>query len=316
MLFFPAIILIVSSNIPEFIIGGFAEQKFNSSTTLLLFILIVYGVGKAAIVPVHLWLPKSMVAPVPVSSILHAVAVVKSGMIIILKFMVYGFGIDYLLDSAHYLSTNYNIITIMAVISVIVSSIIAIKQKTIKKLLAYSTINQLSLCLLTASILTPEAINASLIQVISHALAKITLFFAAGYVYCNSRITEIGDYKGLGKKMPLTMAIFTIAALSVIGTPIFAGFISKMFIIKAALKGDNFMVVAVLIISLMASSYYFMRVISFIYCDKFKVSNRIVYKEELSSSMLLALILTVFLVVSMFLYIDCLGNLIGTINYG
>jgi formate hydrogenlyase subunit 3/multisubunit Na+/H+ antiporter MnhD subunit len=314
-LFLPVIAYINLNGISEFSIGGFANSNFGLQTTLILAILVLYGTAKAAIVPMHFWLPKAMVAPIPVSAVLHAVAVVKSGIVIILKFMIYGFGLDYLAKSVQNFSADYNLITILASISVIVSSIAAIKQQTIKKLLAYSTVNQLSLCLLIASMLTPFAIQASLLLIISHALAKITLFLVAGYLYCNTKITNIEDFSGLGKKMPLTMGIFTIAALSIIGLPILGGFISKAYALKAALINMDIAVIVVIIISILFSSYYFIRIIHLVYFGKFQNPKRVVYNEELSSTMLQSILITSCMLVLMGFYLDYFINIIERISY-
>ena len=294
LLFFPALAFLISSiGHTDFTVGGIAVS-LPSKTITILFLLFLYGVAKSAIVPMHFWLPEAMVASFPVSAVLHAVAVVKSGIFIMLKISVYIFGLTYLRENImSFLSTN--IVTVLCAISLLISSVLALYQTRIKLLLAYSTINQLSICLLSLSMFHPLAVKASVLHMVSHALGKITLFFASGYVYCNSKISNIEDFKGLGRKMKVIMAIFTIAALSIIGLPIFAGFISKGYIYYAAISPVvNYWVLAVLSISILMTAHYFMKIIYKIYEESTVISHKkeIEYKYKLSSSMTLAIFFT------------------------
>lgn len=294
LLFLPAILYLVSViGHTAFEIGGIAGF-LPSKVITVLFILFLYGVAKSAVVPMHFWLPESMVASFPVSAVLHAVAVVKSGIFIMIKISVYIFGLKYL-------STNIkeffhtNIITILCASSLLISSVIALYQTRIKALLAYSTVNQLSICLLSLSMFHPLAVKASVIHMVSHALGKITLFFASGYVYCNSRISDLEDLKGLGRKMKIIMAVFTVSALSIIGVPVFAGFISKAYIYYAAIYNQiNYFVLASLTISILITAHYIIKIIYNIYAEPVSVSANKEKEDEhkLFSSMTLAIFMT------------------------
>jgi multicomponent Na+:H+ antiporter subunit D len=292
--FLPAILYLMSHiGHTTFAVGGIANFLPGNVVTVL-FILFLYGVAKSAIVPMHFWLPKAMVASFPVSAVLHAVAVVKSGIFIMIKISVYIFGLKYLRENISEFF-HANIITILCTVSLLISSVIALYQTRIKSLLAYSTINQLSICLLALSMFHPLAVKAAVIHMVSHALGKITLFFASGYVYCNSRISDLKDFKGLGKKMKFIMALFTIAALSIIGLPIFGGFISKAYIYYAALyKSVNYLVLISLTISVLMTAHYFIKILYSIYDQKSFISHKKEeeYEHKLLSSMTLAILFT------------------------
>ncbi|MBP9791792.1 MAG: cation:proton antiporter [Rickettsiales bacterium] len=295
-----------------FKVGGILNNDYAYITPMV--ILVLYGVAKAAIIPVHFWLPRAMVAPIPVSALLHAVAVVKSGIFIIIKMYIYIFGIKMLkhLPSWH----GVNIITILCALSMLLSAIIAIYQVTLKKLLAYSTINQLSLCLLAASLFTVHGIKASILHLLSHAVSKITLFFTAGYIYSNARITKIKDMNGLAKKLPVTSFMFAIGALSVIGIPPLAGFISKAYILYAAIAAQpNYLVMFTITASIILSTHYFGTIIYKIYFQKMDTKDRAIYSETSNSSMIVG---TIFSIILVFTYIICypyIISLLERINY-
>jgi multicomponent Na+:H+ antiporter subunit D len=192
----------------------------------ILLILFIFGISKAAIMPFHSWLPAAMVAPTPVSALLHAVAVVKVGVFSIIKVVVYTFGIDLLFDL-----TIIDLFILLCGFTIIASSIVAIKQDNLKKLLAYSTISQLSYVIIAILILTPSAIIAATLHLVAHAISKIILFFAAGAIYTSTGYTKISEMNGIGPKMKIVMIGFSIGALSLIGLPILGGFVSKWYIV-------------------------------------------------------------------------------------
>jgi len=300
----------------DFAVGGIMQQLSFSSVTIL-FMMFLYGVAKSAIVPVHFWLPRAMVASFPVSAVLHAVAVVKSGIFIMMKISVYIFGLDYLQNNI-FKVYDTNIITVLCALSLLVSAVLALYQTKIKMLLAYSTINQLSICLIAVSMFHPVAIKAAILHMVSHAFGKITLFFASGYIYCNSTISEIKDFKGLGRKMKLITAIFTISAFSIIGMPIFAGFISKAYIYYAALSPSiNYFVLCVLTISILFTAHYFIKIIYNIYEENHELSSKRkkVYENKLFSSMTFAIIFTFLGVVFYFWIYQYIYQLIDIIRY-
>jgi multicomponent Na+:H+ antiporter subunit D len=317
LLFLPAIVFLnYLIGTTEFAIGGIMQDISFGSVTIL-FMMFLYGVAKSAIVPVHFWLPRAMVASFPVSAVLHAVAVVKSGIFIMIKISVYIFGLEYL--KSNILSIfDTNIITVLCGVSLIVSSVLALSQTKIKMILAYSTINQLSICLLAVSMFHPLAIKAAILHMISHAFGKITLFFASGYVYCHSSISEIRDFKGLGRKMKLIMAIFTTAALSIIGIPIFAGFISKAYVYYAALSpSTSYFVLCILTVSVLFTAHYFIKIIYKIYETNNKLSygREKIYEYNLFSTMTFATILTFLGVVFYFLIYQYIVQLVDLIRY-
>lgn len=318
LLFFLPVVLYVMSVIGHttFAIGGIAGF-LPSKVVTILFILLLYGVAKSAIVPMHFWLPEAMVASFPVSAVLHAVAVVKSGIFIMIKISVYIFGVKYLRDNIREFF-HTNIITVLCASSLLISSVIALYQTRIKSLLAYSTINQLSICLLSLSMFHPIAIKASVLHMVSHALGKITLFFASGYVYCNSKISDLEDFKGLGKKMKIIMHIFTISALSIIGIPVFAGFISKAYIYYAVLYNQiNYLILTSLTVSALMTAHYFIRIIYNIYEEPISISanKEKEYEHKLFSSMTWAIFMTFSGVVFYVLIYEYIIKLMDLIKY-
>ena len=222
----------------------------------ILLVLFIFGISKAAIMPFHSWLPAAMVAPTPVSALLHAVAVVKVGVFSIIKVIVYTFGIDLLFDL-----TIVDLLIILCGFTIIASSIIAIKQDNLKKLLAYSTISQLSYVIIAILILTPSAIIAATLHLIAHAISKITLFFAAGAIYTSTGYTKISEMDGIGSRLKIVMIGFSIGALSLIGMPILGGFISKWYIVESALDANRWFIILVIVISTLLNIGYFIPII-------------------------------------------------------
>lgn len=221
VLFFPAIGLLYHEfHTLDFVSGGI----FKFDTSLITFIavcfaMLIYGIGKAALMPMHFWLPKAMVAPTPVSALLHAVAVVKSGVFIIIKVILYTFGVD---NMQRFVQQNWfagGWLPYAAGFTIITASLIALKQKELKKLLAYSTISQLSYIILFASIFSDLSMRVAIFQLVCHAFAKITLFFVAGAIITRAGEKYIDKIYGIGRSMPISMTAFAIGALSMIGVP-------------------------------------------------------------------------------------------------
>ena len=202
---------------------------------LLPFLLALYmfGIGKAALMPFHRWLPAAMVAPTPVSALLHAVAVVKAGVFTVLKVVVYIFGIDLLAQTgaAHWLIW-------IASFTVLAASLVAMTKDNLKARLAYSTISQLGYIVLGAALASHFAILGGALHIATHAFGKITLFMCAGAIYVATHKTEISDMQGLGRTMPFTFGAFCIGALSIIGLPPFAGTWSKWYLALGAADRD------------------------------------------------------------------------------
>ena len=256
-LFLPAIIWTYhTAGTLDFVPGGILAGKLDGAAVGLLLFLFVFGIGKAAVMPVHRWLPAAMVAPTPVSALLHAVAVVKAGVFSITKVIVYIFGIEFLFETPQSGWLLY-----AASFTIIVASMVALRQTNIKRLLAYSTIAQLSYVIMAAAILKPLAEIGAAIHMVAHAFGKITLFFAAGAIYVASKKTELHQLYGIGRRMPWTMTAFTIGALSMIGVPPTAGFVSKWFILGGAFEAGNYVAIATIIISTVLNAAYFLPII-------------------------------------------------------
>jgi multicomponent Na+:H+ antiporter subunit D len=240
----------------EFAPGGIFRGDASNATIGLLLALYVFGIGKAAVMPVHRWLPAAMVAPTPVSALLHAVAVVKAGVFAVVKIVVYVFGVDAIggLKSVDWLP-------FISGFTIIAASIVALRSDNLKRRLAYSTVSQLSYIVLAAALLTPLSVIGAALHIATHALGKITLFFCAGAIYTAAHKTEVSELDGIGRRMPWTMAAFTVGALSLIGVPPAAGFVSKWFIVSGALQAGNHLAVAVFVASTLLNAAYFLPIV-------------------------------------------------------
>lgn len=237
----------------NFSVGGILENQLSDGLLMLLFALYAFGIGKAALMPFHRWLPSAMVAPTPVSALLHAVAVVKAGVFCILKVTVYVFGIDVLTNTG----TNSPIIWI-ATATMLLASLVALQQDNLKARLAYSTVSQLAYIVLGAVLATSTSIMGSSLHLATHAVGKITLFFCAGAIYTATKKTLISDMHGLGRSMPFTYTAYTIAAISIIGLPPFVGSWSKWFLIDGAISADRLIIALAFLISTILNIVYLM----------------------------------------------------------
>ncbi len=256
-LFLPAILWTQTvAGTLDFTVGGILEGKMSGPAVGLLLALFVLGIAKAAIMPVHRWLPAAMVAPTPVSALLHAVAVVKAGVFTITKVITYIFGLDFLATQP---SADW--LTPLASFTVLAASAIALAQTNLKRMLAYSTISQLSYIIMAAAVLKPLSEIGAAVHMVSHAFGKITLFFAAGAIYVAAKKTELYQLHGIGRRMPWTMTAFSIGALSMIGVPPTAGFVSKWYILGGSLEAGNLLVVFTLVASTVLNAAYFLPVI-------------------------------------------------------
>ncbi|MFW5904736.1 MAG: proton-conducting transporter membrane subunit, partial [bacterium] len=240
--------------------GGILAGAVEGPMVGLLLFLYVFGIGKAAVMPVHRWLPAAMVAPTPVSALLHAVAVVKAGVFTVVKVVVYVFGLDLLRETA---SAQWFLWA--AAFTVLVASIVAIRillsGGNLKRLLAYSTISQLSYIVLAAAILAPLSAVGAALHITAHAFGKITLFFAAGSLYTAAHKTEIWQLDGVGKRMPWTMGAFAIGSLSMIGLPPTGGFVSKWYMLVGAFGAGAWLAVGVLVLSTLLNAGYFVPIV-------------------------------------------------------
>ncbi|WP_299444267.1 proton-conducting transporter membrane subunit [uncultured Rhodospira sp.] len=240
----------------DFVPGGLLAGKVEGWPVLLLLALFVFGIGKAAVMPFHRWLPAAMVAPTPVSALLHAVAVVKAGVFTVVKVVVYVFGLDLLNGTA---GTEW--IAAFAGFTILAASFVALRQDNLKRRLAYSTISQLSYVVLAALILAPLSVMGAALHIMAHAFGKITLFFAAGSIYTAAHKTEISQLDGIGWKMPVTMGAFAIGALAMIGVPPTAGFVSKWFMLSGAYEAQAWAAIAVIFASTVLNAAYFLPIV-------------------------------------------------------
>jgi multicomponent Na+:H+ antiporter subunit D len=202
--------------------------------------------------PLHNWLPSAMVAPTPVSALLHAVAVVKAGVFCISRVMLSVFGLDLLQSLNLGLYTAY-----LVSFTILVASIIALTKDDLKARLAYSTVSQLSYIVLGVALLDPAGVLGGIIHIVNHGFSKITLFFCAGAIYVATHKKKISDMEGIGRAMPFTMGAFAIASLSMIGVPPVAGFVTKWYLLNGALSIHNLPILIVLMVSTILNAGYF-----------------------------------------------------------
>lgn len=252
-LFLPAVIWIATAaGTLDFVAGGIlADAGLSKGAVGFLLALCVFGVGKAAVMPMHRWLPAAMVAPTPVSALLHAVAVVKTGVFTILKVVTYTFGIDMISTTG---VASY--ILPFVAFTVVASSIIAFTKDNLKARLAYSTISQLSYIVMAALLATTMSVTGGALHIVMHAFGKITLFFCAGAIMVSLHKTKISDLDGMGRRMPITMVCFFIGALGIIGLPPASGVWSKLLIAGGSLEAGNVIWIGVLMLSTLLNIAY------------------------------------------------------------
>lgn len=244
--------------------GIFGDVELTKMTAVTLFLLFLGGVGvKAGLMPIHSWLPSAMAAPTPVSALLHAVAVVKSGVFGIIRVVHYVFGPEVMGN----FGLN-DILIIVAGFTIIMASLLAFAQDNLKRRLAYSTVGHLSYIVLGAALLTPLGLTGSIMHISTHATMKITLFFCAGAIYVNLHKKNISDLNGIAKVMPWTMAAFTIGSLGLAGIPPINGFVSKWYLGMGVLEGDMLLPLIILVISGLLNVGYFFPIIHRAYFKK------------------------------------------------
>ena len=232
--------------------AGILPASVQHGVVIALYACCILGFAKNGVMPFHHWLPGAMVAPTPVSALLHAVAVVKVGVFSTTRVMLYVFGTDTMSALNLGLPTAYFVsFTILA------ASIIALSKDNLKARLAYSTVSQLSYIILGVAILKPAAMAGGLMHIANHAFAKITLFFCAGAIYVASHKKNISEMRGLGRVMPFTFGAFAIASLSMIGAPPVAGFVSKWNMLVGAWSAGSIGLVVVLLSSTLLNVAYF-----------------------------------------------------------
>lgn len=272
--------------------GGILDGKMAPWALAILLAMFVFGAAKAAVMPLHRWLPAAMVAPTPVSALLHAVAVVKAGVFTILKVVVSIFGIETLAKTG---ASDW--LVYVAGFTIVASSIVALQADDLKRRLAYSTIGQLSYIVLAAALASPMAVMGAALHIVAHAVSKITLFFAAGSVYTAEKVSKVSQMDGIGRRMPWTMGAFAIGTLSMIGLPPTVGFVSKWFMLGAASSAANWFAAGVIVVSTVLNAAYFLPILVRAFL---KPANRPV--KEAPLAMVVALSATAFGTVLLFFF--------------
>ena len=239
----------------EFRAGGILEGNIDPAYVPFLLALFAFGIGKAALMPFHRWLPAAMVAPTPVSALLHAVAVVKAGVFTMLKVGTYIFGVGFLSKTG---ASEW--LVWVAGASILIASIIALTKDDLKARLAYSTVSQLSYITLGVALANQMGVIGGSMHIAMHAMGKITLFMCAGAIYVAAHKTKVSELDGLGPKMPVTFICFTIASLSIIGLPPFGGAWSKWYLLLAAANAGQVVMIVVLMLSSLLNVAYLLAI--------------------------------------------------------
>ncbi len=292
----------------DFTPGGVFDADVNTTLAGAILLLFIFGIGKAAIMPFHRWLPAAMVAPTPVSALLHAVAVVKAGVFTVLKVCVFIFGIDLLsvLPSTQFL-------LYLAGASILLASLVAMRQDNLKARLAYSTVSQLGYVTMGALLATPAGVIGSSMHIAMHAFGKITLFFCAGAILVAAHKSKISEMRGLGKQMPITMAAFFIASLSIIGVPPAGGTWSKWYLLMGTLDTQQWLLMGVLVISSLLNIAYLLPIPIHAFLSTDKTSNANTGIQEAPLPSLIALCITTIGCLVLFIYPQPLFELASNI---
>ena len=218
----------------DFVGGGLAGLESDPLVATVAYALLVVGFGvKAAVVPLHAWLPDAMVAPTPVSGLLHAVAVVKSGVFGLARVVLFVFGVG----TVRSLGLDLPL-ALAAAATMLLAGVLALRQDKLKRGLAYSTVSQLSYIVLGIALLTPAAVFGALLHLVAHAFMKITLFFVAGAIYVETDVEYVGEMAGIWRRLPATMTAFAIGSAGLVGLPAVAGFVSKWYLVIGALESE------------------------------------------------------------------------------
>ncbi len=234
------------------VLAGMFPPEADPVLVKVTYALYIAGFAKAAIMPLHNWLPSAMVAPTPVSALLHAVAVVKAGVFCICRIILSGFGLEAMDRLGLGIPTAY-----VGAFTIVAASVIALTKDDLKARLAYSTVSQLSYVVAGVAMLTPVAVQGGILHIANHAFSKITLFFTAGAIYVASHLKKISQMRGLGWRMPWTFGAFGLASLSMIGVPPVCGFVSKWYLVNGAVTiGEGVLFLALLLSTLLNAGYF------------------------------------------------------------
>ncbi|WMJ80192.1 monovalent cation/H+ antiporter subunit D family protein [Clostridium sp. MB40-C1] len=282
----------------NFVPGGVLAGVSGGNTKLFLgiYVSLFLGFGvKAALVPFHSWLPEAMVAPTPVSALLHAVAVVKSGAYALIRISYFIVGADVIR-----VTKGHIYMSVLIGVTIIMGSFLALHQQNLKKRLAYSTVSQLGYILLGIVLLNEDALVGGLLHLINHAVIKITLFFCVGTIMYMTHKTEISEIKGIGKQMPITMGCFAIAAISLIGIPPSNGFVSKWYLALGGLVEGKIYFAAILLLSAVLTALYLLPIVTVAFFKK--ENNDVIEVKEAPMKMLVPIVSITVIVVLLGLF--------------
>jgi multicomponent Na+:H+ antiporter subunit D len=279
----------------DFVPGGFLAGHATGTTLAVLFSLFILGVAvKAAVMPLHAWLPAAMVAPTPVSALLHAVAVVKAGVFGVMRVIGFVFGPETLAGFG-----GDEILAMFAAGTIVIGSLIALRQDNLKRRLAFSTVVHLSYIVLGAALVTPFGMVGSVMHMVNHGLAKITLFFCAGAIYATTHRENISELGGLGRRMPWTFAAFTIGSLALVGLPGLSGFVGKFFLARGAIQGDDMVALAIMLGASLLTASYLLPIVRIAFFPGLQPDGKQeqVERKEAPAAMLVPLLVTSVLVI-------------------
>ena len=279
--------------------GGILEGKIDPAWAGLLYALFLFGIGKAAVMPFHRWLPAAMVAPTPVSALLHAVAVVKAGVFSLLKVTIYVFGSDFILRN-----DVTGMLIWVAAATILLASLIAMNKDNLKARLAYSTVSQLSYIALGAMLASKSGLIGASIHIAMHAFGKITLFFAAGAIYVVTSKKLVSELNGLGRAMPVTFGAFLIGAISIIGLPPLGGMWSKWYLGLGAVETGHLLLLGVLMLSSLLNITYLLPIPLRAFFSKPANGEHYTGIKEAPKTILVAMIITSLTCVLLFFYPD------------
>jgi multicomponent Na+:H+ antiporter subunit D len=278
----------------DFVPGGFLSQVDGAVLGVLFFLFIMGVAVKAAVMPLHGWLPAAMVAPTPVSALLHAVAVVKAGVFGVMRVTGFVFGPDTLAGFG-----GAEILAAFAAATIVIGSLIALRQDNLKRRLAFSTVVHLSYIVLGAALVTPYGMVGSTMHMVNHGLAKITLFFCAGAIYTTAHKENISELGGLGRAMPWTFGAFTVGSLALVGIPGLSGFVGKFFLARGAIQADDIVALAIMLGASLLTASYLLPIIRIAFFPGMQPdgSRLELPRNEAPKAMLVPLLITAVLVV-------------------
>ncbi|GAB6061044.1 monovalent cation/H+ antiporter subunit D family protein [Desulfonatronum parangueonense] len=281
------------------VVHGIFPADANPTAVTVTYVLFIAGLAKAAIMPLHNWLPSAMVAPTPVSALLHAVAVVKAGVFCVCRIILSAFGLE-TMDLLYLgIPTAY-----LAAFTIVAASCIALTKDDLKARLAYSTVSQLSYVILGVALLTPMAVMGGATHIAHHAFAKITLFFGAGAIYVATHLKKISQLSGVGRRMPWTFGAFSLAALSMIGAPPVCGFVTKWYLANGALQAGQIPILVALLASTVLNASYFGPIIYKAFFESPAPGIRLDDYKEAPLSMVVPLFITALISIFLGLFPD------------